>query len=185
MSIYRRLQRCKFDVYLYSWHDVPKEYLTPEAMEACRAGARVLTLIMQDLRVQLELYTAIDLETALDATELITVASFFYFGPLIGMAMATKDKAKTRADHERVNSQIAEMDQLYRTVSEAQRALSNLQTAGAVRVLEDITSIYSSTDRFFSTPVQITLLSPIELLMRIVTARQTWKSLGMILEAEI
>ncbi|KAF4944510.1 hypothetical protein FGADI_12628 [Fusarium gaditjirri] len=182
MSIYRGGQRPKVKAFLGQWHNVPNDEATPRAMAACVEGARALTFIMQDFRAQIELRTTIDLETARDASGLITLVSFFLFGPLNGMLMVMEDKAKIRENNESVSSHRNDMRQLLQSVSEAQRGLNNLQTTQKLKVVERIQGIYESKRRSFTVPIMITSLSPIELLRRIVTARQAWDSLGDLCE---
>lgn len=183
MSVYRGRSRCKIKALLNDWHEVGDRESTPQVMRACIDGAKALALIMQDLRVQLGLRTTIDPGTARDATDLITAASFFHFGPLMGMLWAIEKKPMSPEIQKHSNSYRNNMGDLSRAIYDAQRKLNNLQTNKTTRIAEDLKMISLSPTRSATEHVAIPLLSPIELLMRIVTARRTWNRLGMVSEA--
>jgi hypothetical protein len=179
MLVYRESQPPTTETILGLWL-YANDDLSFKAVRTCRGGAKALTLMMQDLKVQLELRTNIDVATVNDAIDLITVVSFFLFGPLIGILKAMHREDKRLMYNKSFYKCHKAMSTLLKAVSEAQDALNTIQTAQTVQEVELMEIICLSKKRYFTEAVRITPISPIELLLRIVTARKRWDSLGMI-----
>ncbi|KAF5578890.1 hypothetical protein FPANT_9816 [Fusarium pseudoanthophilum] len=177
MSVFHEIPRPAVEKSLDSWWKADQG-LSPtalaNALPTCQAGANVLTSIMLDLKAQLELHTNIDLETAEDASDLITIVSYLYFGPLFGILSTLGGKLGTGMYDQNFYDYEKAMSNLLEAVYAAQAALRIVRPALFGQQLQTMENIlWSGSDQM----VKITPTNPIVLLLRIVTAREKWDSL--------
>ncbi|KAF5965136.1 hypothetical protein FBULB1_12403 [Fusarium bulbicola] len=181
MPVFREGSRPTFETSLDSWWSADED-VTQKSVFTCRQGAAALTLMMYDLEAQLNLYTKIDVPTIDDACDLITIASFLYYGPLYGILTALGRKTETKRYNKTFNGYADAMMDLIEAIGEAQKALNIFRRAHHLKPLESLESLESLLASRSQKMVHITPIAPIELLMRIVAARQRWDSLEHLCE---
>ncbi|KAF5650204.1 uncharacterized protein FTJAE_628 [Fusarium tjaetaba] len=120
-----------------------------------------------------------DDETIDDARDLITIVSFLLCGPLYGILTALRRKAETHTYKRTFNRYAEEMVNLLEAIENAHTALNTMKPGHFGQMLDILQSILVSGHR---KPVKITPIVPIELLMRVVTARKKWDSLEQLCE---
>ncbi|EWG41390.1 hypothetical protein FVEG_03520 [Fusarium verticillioides 7600] len=150
MPVYRESPTPAIETLLSIWWSAEKD-VTRNALSTCIERVMALTLMIHDLKAQPDLYINMDAETVDDARDLITIVSFLLCGPLYGILTALRRKAETHT---------------YKRTFD--------RPGHFWQTLEILESILVSGRR---KPVTITPIVPIELLMRLVTARKKWDSL--------
>ncbi|KAF5568322.1 hypothetical protein FPHYL_2860 [Fusarium phyllophilum] len=175
MPVYRESPRPAIGTLLNIWWSADKD-VTPNALSTCIEGAMALALMMHDLKAQLDLCINMDAETVYDARDLITIVWFLLCGPLYGILAALGRKAGTRTYKRTFNRYAEAMVKLLEAIENAHKALNIIQPGHFWQTLEILESILVSGRKQM---VTITPIVPIELLMRVVTARKKWDSLDI------
>ncbi|KAF5576224.1 hypothetical protein FPCIR_12711 [Fusarium pseudocircinatum] len=138
------------------------------ASNQCRDGATALDLMMRDLKAQLNLDTNIDSATVEDASGLITIIAYFFYGPLFGILMALGRNSETRMYDDNLFKYEKAMSKLLGAIHEAQTALNIVRPTLFGQPLQMVRNIFLSGNERM---VKITPINPIGLLLRIVTAQ--------------
>ncbi|KAH7260751.1 uncharacterized protein BKA55DRAFT_686332 [Fusarium redolens] len=146
-------------------------------IETCLQGASVLRLIMLDLKLELKRCANIQAGTVDDATNLITLVGYFLFGPLCNILSAMNESRKSQHSIDLKNEYNDAVWTLYCSVVFAQYELD--KHSATPRVMDEVYRLNLSQSSFDHATFKLPCLSPIELLLRVVTARQSWDSLGM------
>ncbi|KAF5627421.1 hypothetical protein F52700_8346 [Fusarium sp. NRRL 52700] len=120
-----------------------------------------------------------DVETVDDACDLITIVSFLLCGPLYGLLAVLGRKAETHIYNRTFNRYGKAIVKLLEATEKAQKALNIVRPAHFLQPLEILENILATGRKRV---VTITPIVPIELLMRVVTARRRWDNLEQLCE---
>ncbi|PNP75005.1 hypothetical protein FNYG_11652 [Fusarium nygamai] len=173
MSVYSETTKPSFKVSFKDWRDIDlddDELSLPTLVSACERGAKVFTLILRDLQGELERHADIPEVIAQDAKDLIALVSFYFHGPLRAVLNTSERWDVMQNSYSRV------FDGLHESVRLVQSILD--RPSAPARIVQNMEA--SSRSKSI---VEISSRSPIELLLRAVTAHQRWDRLGMNLKA--
>ncbi|KAF5688024.1 hypothetical protein FCIRC_2095 [Fusarium circinatum] len=130
---------------------------------------------MVDLKLELQRCTNIEAETVKDSKDLITVVQYLLFGPLCNALSAMEKAIKTSYAEDKKREYRDAVWTLYSSILSAQYELDRHTTTQ--QGTEEWYRLNSSKSYREHGTFDLPCLSPLELLLRVVTARQKWDSL--------
>ncbi|KAF5568320.1 hypothetical protein FPHYL_2858 [Fusarium phyllophilum] len=148
---------------------------TQQKLSTCIGAARVLQKILEDLVDELRRYTNTAARTAQDAAYLITIVSYLYYEPLLNVRTALERHSVPNRLRYLRRIYIRALDKLYTCLHHAlefaQRTLG--EHPATTRMTQQYYEFSISQN---DEPFKIPAFSPLELLLRVVTARERWVS---------